>query len=810
MIERLSASAVLYVVNPVKISESVFAIFLKRVQIVAVWLVSLSLTAASAFAAARESDPLADTAPAEVVAFDFVENLFQVSTDRDTFDIDFGRLSHRSYLRRGWGGDEGSESGRSFVWATEKSVEVGVIVWEVYDRTVLVDAAPFKHPGLPAQTMRILVNGQPVGAVRMSKVFTKYSFAAPASCWHLGENLLSFEFGFALSPASLSDGSGDPRPLAAQFDSLKVVPADTAPSRTALVIGGETREAIVQPVPGQIDYYLQVPAGAKLSFAYSPVPVSTPTTRTDMFCDISITPDLGMRTIVFAAPPFADNRPSTGWVDREVDLSDFGGQIVRVTFRTESMAYWTEPRIVVAGQPVKDTQHMRELPDGESAGSENRRSNVLIYVIDALRADHVGVFGYERDTTPNIDRFAEEATVFETALSNATWTKASVATMLTGLYPPSHLAISKDDALGQSATTLAEILRSEGHDTAAFVANVNLTEPFGFGQGFNELRYVAPSNPMAAGVQSGTLNKYVFSWLEERSRKPFFLYIHSMEPHEPYEPPETFRQRFRTSGTEEIDGTAESLKSLHTRYREEGLPRVVINDLLSLYDAEIAFSDASFYALLARMKAVGVYDNTIIILTADHGQEFWDHEGVGHGHNVFEEQIHVPLIVKLPGKEYEPRRVARPVGLVDLMPTVLDILGIEAPTPLEGTSFKRCLFSDCETEDEFDPIVYSGNFMDSSQHLSARTRKWKLIVNTSCRSPWADIVVPLVELYDLNQDPQETTNLAGEREILAQYLLHRVTFWLNGMRAMPPVAKPTKAVIDEELRQKLKALGYLD
>jgi len=301
------------------------------------------------------------------------------------------------------------------------------------------------------------------------------------------------------------------------------------------------------------------------------------------------------------------------------------------------------------------TPDAQEPAETDAAAAKAKRPHVIIYMVDTLRADHLGVYGYERSTTPKLDAFAREAVVFDRTWSTSSWTRPAIASLLTGLAPSGHGATTRATGLDPSAVLLAERLHALGHHTAAFVTNPNVLPVWGFDRGFDAFYDI---ESVARSARADRVNEVVFEHLaglkDEEGGQPLFLYIHTRDPHDPYDPPPPFDTRF--------DG----------------------DPLVAAYDGEIAFNDDQFGRLLDFLKQRGIYDESIIVFVSDHGEELNERGKLGHGHSLHEELVRVPLVVKLPGGELGGSRIASPATLVDLVPTLLARLGVPAPDALEG------------------------------------------------------------------------------------------------------------------------------
>jgi arylsulfatase A-like enzyme len=447
--------------------------------------------------------------------------------------------------------------------------------------------------------------------------------------------------------------------------------------------------------------------------------------------------------------------------------------------------------------------------------------NVILLVIDTLRADALGCYGYERPTSPNIDALAGSGTLFRSASSPAAWTKPSTATLLTGLHPSRHGALHHGSRLRlpEGETALAEEFRAAGLATAAFVTNPNIKRVFEFDRGFQEFfdSPVEDTVSLAALRDSASgqllirlsrhqfnwkyendvfsMNEHVFAWLERNADQRFFLYLHYIDPHAPYAPPEPFRSEFVQD---------------HGFVVHNERKRKVGRDL---YDGEVRAFDAGFGELLARLEEHSILDDTLIAITSDHGEEWYEFGIVGHGTSLYEPVIGVPMILAGPGVP-AGRVVPEPVQTLDLPATLLDLAGLGKQALGDGMSFapwldpgttpaERALF----LENEFG----MGHAVDNDFVLSGLRRgPFKLILTERhrYRSPRAGH--PAQEFYDLDADPLERDNLILAEEhqerigrMVRELLEHSEFLASEGLRDAAP------AVMDDATRDQLKALGYL-
>jgi arylsulfatase len=304
-----------------------------------------------------------------------------------------------------------------------------------------------------------------------------------------------------------------------------------------------------------------------------------------------------------------------------------------------------------------------------------KKPNILFLLLDTLRADHLSGYGYERETSPVLDAFAKENLKFDFALTAAPWTPASVASMFTGLYPSSHGMMPPNDRdiakkgysrLASSHITLAEILQGNGYKTLAVSPNPWVTKEFGYDQGFDEYYYL--HRKIAEEItESG--RELVDSWLKTDQKNPFFMYLHFLDPHDPYSPPGEYAKRF--SGP---------LSKSPFSYDDKMLQNI------GLYDGEIKYLDTEIGKFFDYLKAKGLYEDLFIVIVADHGEQFMEHGNLRHGYKLYNEEIHVPLILKTGREKDKGRVISETVATIDILPTIIQRLGLEPHEKLPGIS----------------------------------------------------------------------------------------------------------------------------
>jgi arylsulfatase A-like enzyme len=427
-------------------------------------------------------------------------------------------------------------------------------------------------------------------------------------------------------------------------------------------------------------------------------------------------------------------------------------------------------------------------------------ANLIIILLDAARADHFTSFGYTRDTTPNLARFFDDSVLFTEAYPAGASTRPSVASLFTSQFPDTHGALARDWPMPREGATLAECMSAAGYATVAFSASPTVSLAFGYGRGFASFREVFRDAGLpAAGlphhrvgaVDGALVLEATRKWLRAHRDERFFAYLHFLEPHFPYGAPGDFRAAFARPGP-----------------KNYGRSEVA-------YDWGLAYVDSLIAQLLKELDALGLLDRSVVVAMSDHGEGFGEHGFRGHGNAVYGEIVHVPLAFHLPTRcEARPRRMSEVFCLTDVMPTLLDLLGIPPPKTMQGRSRLGLLAGEHEERPGFAVTRAAGTDMsggvsDAGQvSYALRVPRYTLILADRGRR---------VELYDRQADPSEQHDIAGQRPALAQQLHRQFEAWASAQRGRPVVLpggrvfayRGRKAAIDEETRRQLKALGYL-
>jgi arylsulfatase A-like enzyme len=398
--------------------------------------------------------------------------------------------------------------------------------------------------------------------------------------------------------------------------------------------------------------------------------------------------------------------------------------------------------------------------------SIRRIRHILLISIDTCRSDYLSCYGYQHQTTPNIDAVAEEGIIFENTISPVPETLPAHGSMLTGTTPLYHgIHENLGYQLGPSSVTLAEIVREHGYITGAIVGSFILDSQFGLDQGFDTYNdrfeeVITSSN--ASERRGGEVSIFAARWLEEHKNDKFFLFLHYFDPHFRYEPPQPYASQFADN----------------------------------LYAGEVAYVDQCIGQVINKLKQLGLYDKTLIIITSDHGEMLGEHGEAEHGFFIYQSAIKVPLVFKLPGRN-KTQRVISTVGLVDIVPTVCSLLNIHRPKHIEGKDISE-YFSDEKTSgrkrsifcESLTPTKHNANAL-----LGVVTDRWKYIQTTR------------PELYDLNKDLGEKNNLVNEEPQRAHLLREHLKLILKEQSHKG--VSDSEFQLDEQGRKRLESLGYI-
>jgi arylsulfatase A-like enzyme len=698
------------------------------------------------------------------------------------------------------------EAGEGFVWARDEA-ELSFTWPQAAARAAVLEVAPYR--GVKGQSVKVSLNGAPVGSFALNDLRHRYRLSLPAAAQRPGENRLRFTFAAAAAPADVDPMDTDRRRLAAAFYSLTVgvdgdaglddLLAREAPDPFAVTESGGV-PAVVQIGPSVVRYAVRLPPAAELRFT----PGLHPAAR-------SAAAQASLRVTIEARP--GDEREVWGRMvgardekpaEVSVALPGSAGDIVRVGLHVGgapgarfTWGTWSAPRIL--GRGGADPLSLAPASPGASgAGDALRRalagSNVMLLVLDAARARQLGCYGYGRPTTPEIDRLAREGVVFERAFTPAVYTLAAMSSVWTSEYPDRHHGeVSFSSSLPKNRLTLAEVLTARGIQTAAFVANAVAGRVGGFDRGFAEFHELFQKH----GSGAAAFQKALPGWLRANKDRRFFAYLHFREPHFPYDPEPPFDTRFGPEGPipratrREMGWITEANQGRRPLSADERA------HLVRLYDGNLAFADQEIGALRRVLEGEGLLDRTVVIVAADHGEALGEHGWIGHNVQLYEESIHIPLVVRFPaGKGPAGKRIAGLVDLLDMAPTVADAFGLLG----QGGSDKQFQGRSLLPVVDGAPgkaAVLARTVWDRPRY-ALRDERFKYLYDTRTGEE---------QLFDVAADPGEARDLARTEPLRAAYFRQALHQWIMGLGRRGGAAE--QAALTPEQRENLCALGYI-
>ncbi len=713
----------------------------------------LALLAASTLACGRRAD---DAAPTRVR--DLVDLVDTAVITAPTGRLDLTDPASDRLLISGW------ERKAKALWSGLRPAVVDFYAGETGPRSMKLDC---RAAGREAAVFAVDLNGEDLGRVTAGR--DEASFDVPAGALQPGWNRLTLRMERRKSSRqatawnSIDFGAGGPS---------GGKPSADLPLRTDAAAG-----SLVLAAGHQADFYLELTPGAQLTVE-------------------------GARFLGDGCGALKAQWQPLGGEPRELlSISGQAPGAARIStdggagslgFRLEATPGGGCEGVAIRRPSVSMTERATAAtPPLESAPARQAR-NVVFFLVDTLRADHLGAYGYDKPTSPELDRFAADATLFLDSQAQSSWTRSSVASVFTGLLPQEHQANDDDDGLADEAVTLAERLAAAGFETAGFTSNGNAAQGPAFDQGFETWKHL----PRA---RSEPLVDEAVAWLRSRDEeRPFFLWVHTIDPHAPYEPPAHLRDEFAPPGTDPKLGSVRTFEKFQRK--ELGMTAEVMAQLVGLYDAEIRNNDLTFRRLLTELETLGLAEDTIVVFLSDHGEEFGEHGGWSHGKTLYAEMLETPLVIRFPDLG-RGRRVDFTADHIDLVPTVLDYFGLAVPESLTGRSLLPFLEGDTpeQARRSFAHLDLRGRVLSS-----VITGPWKYVAYAPGRKGEA----PSSLLYRRDLDTSEEENLMadepGTARALSTLLESEARSWTN---ALEPAVVDTK---NKELQQELRALGYIN
>ena len=783
----------------------------------------------------------APPAPVEVV--DLVSELRYAEVRRERPLIDLGTPGAAPALLGGWSWNETDPAGNTFVWAVGPRSGVGVYLASERDLEVLMTCRAYRYPGAPAQRLAVLWDDREVADLELSASFAERRFTVPAALAWAGDHRLDLAPAyFGRPPDVAAAGAGGaprhPRKLSFACDRIELGggPAPGEPRGEA--------DTLWIPAASEVSFFLEPERNLELRWqGLSPrggsglevvweVEDAAPA-GTVVAAGAVVARDAADSVVRLPLPSGRAGPPPAKLTLRASARSPEGAGEAREA-GDEAGIVLRAPRLVARMRPPAPAEQEgfpveRDAVTGAAAPAEagapatgrivapagapqaaggagipvlaaegrRRPESILLWIVDTLRLDRLGFHGHDRPVSPNFDALAERSTVFDRAVAQSSWTRPTVATLLTGVVPERHGIRELSHGLDGAFATLPEMLRELGYATAGFSANANVTGATGFEQGFDRFRYDA--------VDVDTLAEWALDWLDEVAAespdRPFFLMILSVEPHAAFDPAEPFRERFAAGVEDRELGTVAHMRALSDR-SAPSTPEVV-DQLFLLYDAEIAWNDHVFGEFRRELERRG--RNPAVVVVADHGEAFEERGVFGHAWDLHREVLDIPFFIHRSGQR-EGSRVAAPVQQADLLPTLIELAGGQPARGIDGDSLLPLLDPGSPAAAAADgfaarPLLST---MDTFRRPAASLvrGRYKLIEQRRVGHG------PSRQLYDRVADPAELHDLAAERPLLAGVMARRLREELD--LAARSGVEAVEVELDEGTRRRLEALGYIE
>jgi arylsulfatase A-like enzyme len=566
-----------------------------------------------------------------------------------------------------------------------------------------------------------------------------------------------------------------------------------------LHVGPSDMNALVAVPPTEIRFRLEVPPNARLEFNYGLrhdaeiFRAKTGDRRAEF--KIILSSKAGEETAFHKGLLLKPGRTLV-FDNKKIDLSGREGQDLEIRLITEgdgkALAFWFNP---IVYRVREDARY------------------VILVSLDTLRADHLTCYGYSRDTSPNMDALAREGARFVNVFSAAPWTLPSHISLITGLSVVNHGVESPEFRLNPDVPTLAEMLKARDYYCAALTGGGYVSGFYGFDQGFDSFRAVgAVTDSGAARI----LATNACRWIKNNRDKNLFLFLHTYQIHNPFYSREPSNRRYLREGAK-LDRIDMTPLGYNTENRFKPVAEDLRANIIDLYDAEIRYTDEILIGgLVAELKSLGLYDRTMIVVTSDHGEEFYEHGAWLHTHSVYNEVTHVPLIIKFFNSRHAGMTFEAPVSGVDVMPTICGEFGIDTgPASIDGIDLAGCLGKKGDAGSRDRVLVSDLASRLMNKHIPGKIAliryPYKFIFNMPYAqedlSFFSSPPPPLAEteLYDLPRDAGESSNLAGGRPDLVRQFRDLLKKAYRSRKK----AGARKEAISKEFEKELKSLGYL-
>jgi arylsulfatase A-like enzyme len=720
----------------------------------------------------------------------------------------FGTPAVEPFLPEGFYREAGA-GGEPFLWSKGES-EVALAFATVAPRAVILDLQPFH--GVRDQSLLVRLNGTALETLKLGDVRSRYRVALPVAAQKTGENRLRFVFAATAAPSDEDKRAQDQRQLAAAFYSLTLGGSDDAglddllrrdAPRPFAVAESGGQPALRLVGPALVRFALRLPANAELRFTPELLDAARAAAGAASFRVTLESADRpGERELWSLVLRTNDKSPG----EVVVRIPGSAGEIARLSLLVGSgesgrfaWGAFRAPRVL--GRGGADPLEPGALPPADDARADALRrglakANVLFVILDAARAREFGAYGYARSTTPEIDRIAREGVVFERAFTPAVYTLGAMSSVWTSQYPDRHHGdVSFSSRLPADRLTLADVLSGQGILTAGFVANAIAGGLNGFDRGFQEFHEVWRE----IGSRADVFRQALPPWFAKNKDRRFFAYVHFREPHFPYDPEPPFDTKFGPDGPIPKAARRDAAFFQDVNQGRRSFSPAEREHLVRLYDGNLAYADQEVGAMRRTLEGEGLWDKTVVIVAADHGEGLLEHGWIGHNVELFEPSAHVPLVIRFPpGAGPRGTRVHELIDLLDVAPTIADVFGVRgkggADREFQGRSLLPVALGAGGK-----PLVLSRTVWDRPRY-ALRDGRWTYIYETATGHE---------QLFDTADDPGETKDRAAAEALRTAYYRETLHEWTRSVfRGVRSGAEDAGSMTKEQC-ENLRALGYL-
>lgn len=545
--------------------------------------------------------------------------------------------------------------------------------------------------------------------------------------------------------------------------------------------------ALMAPPTSRFDFPLRLPKDAFLEFGIGIYNEKGYTDQKPVTFKILAETEGTSKSLFQTELFIKDKRLRNQIVMKKIDLAPYANKKLTLIFITESAESSSTNRIFPFW--VNPIIYRRVF----------KRPNVILISLDTLRADHMSCYGYHRNTSPYMDELARDSVMFQNTYVHSPWTLPSHVSMLYSLNSANHQVYYSTQKIDVSLPSLASFLKKYGYVTHALTGGGFVSSIFGFSKGFDWYE-----NPVAGTVsdEASQLYGYTSNWLAKNKDKQFFLFLHTFQIHGPYNPPPPWNQTF-------LDDSAKwgrmGLRNFLDEHGEDyTFTQEERENIIALYDADILYTDQILIKpLIVLLKELGIYDNTMIIITSDHGEEFYEHDGWLHSNTLYEELLRVPLLIKFPNSEFNGARINTRCRSIDIMPTILDVVSVKYdPNSLDGQSLMPLVLGK-ESKDRIyiSDVAFKDVPVPCPALMASNRDQLKFIFEKSQTG------IKNIEIFDLEKDQDEKKNLYPRLEKIGEEV--RLSLDEYYKIRLETKRKIENLMLDEKMKEKLRALGYL-